>query len=120
MAKGTKTKSEKSKDPAVIERVGLLFVHGIGEQARFQHLRDSVLELAEIIRTSDQDATVTVVDDTKDWPHQPGAPENGGPPPVTRMVSQNGKSTHFECHEVWWADLGGRCGVADTVRFWTW
>jgi hypothetical protein len=59
---------------ATVERVGLLFVHGIGEQKRFEHLTSSVRQLAELIRCTDESAQVSVVDRTHDWKPPIGQP----------------------------------------------
>lgn len=102
------------------ERVGLLFVHGIGEQKRFEHLRSSVRQLAELIRCSELDVQVSVVDRTADWPQAPGQPSLDGPAPITLTVVDQQGRRQYECHEVWWADLGKRNSLGVTLAFWLW
>jgi hypothetical protein len=109
----------------VTKKIGLLFVHGIGEQKRFEHLTNSVRELAELYRLADQRVAVSVVDRTADWKVPPGSPDLTGPAPMTlSLVPQKGSDmagpVDFECHEVWWADLGTRSGLGDTIGFWLW
>jgi len=116
--------------PAVARprRIGLLFVHGMGEQQRFEHLRSSVAEFAELMIAEDDAAQVSVVDRTGDWQVPPGEPAMNGDAPITLSVKRTPdkqpaaaeQNIRFECHEVWWADLGARAGLADTIAFWFW
>ena len=100
--------------------IGLLFVHGIGEQERWDHLRNSVRELAELILQTEGQPRVTVTDRTENWPHPPGEQNPDGLAPITLRVWLDGEDIAFECHEVWWADLGARAGIVDVVTFWLW
>jgi|GEM_PF-1985883 len=104
-------------NPPVPERIGLLFVHGIGEQKRFEHLRNSAREYAELLQQSHEDAVVTVTDRTD------VSPLPAGTAPLTirfRSKETGARQIHFECEEVWWADLGTRSGVVDVLLFWFW
>ncbi|MBX9886026.1 MAG: hypothetical protein K2X68_13755 [Novosphingobium sp.] len=101
------------------ETVGLLFVHGIGQQKRFDHLTGSVSEIAELLRR-DGHTTCAVIDRTAGWQGAVGEPTATGVAPVTLQVERGGRQTTFECHEVYWADLGARDGIVDTIRFWLW
>ena len=49
------------------KRVGVLFVHGVGEQLRFEHFTSSVRQFAELMRQADSNAAVSIIDRTKDW-----------------------------------------------------
>lgn len=106
------------------ESVGLLFVHGMGEQERWAHLRGSVVELAELLRRyGGEAASVSVVDRTEHWQGEPGEPQIAGRAPITislRYRGQPAQGIDFHCHEVWWADLGHRTGLMDSIRFWIW
>lgn len=105
------------------EHIGLLFVHGIGEQKRFEHLKASAHDYAELLLQTHDTAVVTVTDRTEDWPHPAGVPAPGDIAPLTISVSIGGdepRRVHFECHEVWWADLGTRDGLFDVITFWLW
>jgi hypothetical protein len=95
----------------------LLFVHGVGEQKRFDHLRSSVLELAEVMRRVG--ARATVVDRTASWSLPPGCPHPSGIAPIELLVVRD-HTIVFDCHEVWWADLGTRSGPLDAIGFWLW
>ncbi len=105
------------------ERVGLLFVHGIGEQKRFDHLRASVTEFAELMKQSGEDGekfACTILDRTPDWKIEPGGTHPQGLTPVTLTLVSDRRNLVFDCHEVWWADLGARTGIADSLGFWLW
>lgn len=107
--------------PTEIENVGLLFVHGIGEQKRFDHLRSTVVEFAELMRQADDGPySCAIVDRTDDWKLPPGEPHPAGLSPITLHVTGPGRNVAFQCHEVWWADLGERDGISDVIGFWLW
>ncbi len=99
--------------------VGLLFVHGIGQQQPFEHLTSSVSEIAELLKRDGQ-TSCAVVDRTPGLKFDASNPTALGEAPVTLTVSRAGHVTRFECHEVYWADLGARDGIVDTIRFWFW
>jgi hypothetical protein len=102
------------------DRIGLLFVHGIGEQKRWEHLHSSVLELAELLRRSDDVAGVSVIDRTQGWSAPAGEPDFKQAPLSMDVRMADGRAVRYECHEVWWADLGCRAGPVDTINFWLW
>jgi hypothetical protein len=101
-------------------RIGLLFVHGIGEQKRWEHLHSSVLALAELLRGSDKVSSVTIQDDTASWTAAAGNPDFQRAPLTMDVRMADGGVLRFECYEVWWADLGSRAGPLGTLRFWIW
>jgi hypothetical protein len=68
---------------ATHEKIGLLFVHGMGEQKRWDHLTSAVLELAELLRQSGEEPIVSVTDRTGDWDFPIGAAHPDGLAPVT-------------------------------------
>jgi hypothetical protein len=106
----------------VKKKVGLLFVHGIGEQKRWEFLTGTVEQFAELMRQADDKiaVSVSVTDRTKDWKYPPGEPDKTSDAPVSLNVKFPGHDIDFECHEVWWADLGSRSGVVDAILFWIW
>lgn len=110
-----------SDDPKPDRRVGLLFVHGMGEQKRFEHLLTSAADLAELMLQNDPGATMTTDDRTAGWKLPPGIVDPGGAVPLTMtLTGSQGERTEFACREVWWADLGARSGLFDTIKFWLW
>ncbi|MBV9884715.1 MAG: hypothetical protein JO276_17025 [Sphingomonadaceae bacterium] len=102
------------------KRIGLLFVHGVGEQKRWEHLKSSTQELAELLLQTRPSSRLTVTDRTDDWPHPPGEPDPSGLAPITLAFDAGNTHVDFDCHEVWWADLGARSGLGDVVSFWFW
>lgn len=102
------------------QRIGLLFVHGIGEQKRWEHLHSSVLELAELLRRSKEVSSVSINDDTAAWSAAAGDPSFARAPLSMDVRKADGSALRYECYEVWWADLGCRSGPLDTVQFWLW
>lgn len=117
-------------------RIGLLFVHGIGQQEPWEHLRSAAARLAELLRDHPQSgASVSIVDRTGDWDDPLDPPRvidqknSKGLVPLAPMTIQyrmpsagtaEGEAIDFECHEVWWADLGKRRGLGEAIRFWLW
>ena len=102
------------------ERIGLLFVHGIGEQKRWDHLKSSAHEFAELLLQCGNRVRVTVLDRTDNWDRSPGDPDPTGLAPITIMFTSDERRVDFECHEVWWADLGSPSGLFDVLTFWLW
>jgi hypothetical protein len=95
-------------------------VHGVGEQQRFEHLTSSVRQFAELMRQADSNAAVSIIDRTKDWKHPPGQPDSSSDAPISLGVTSDNCQIDFECHEVWWADLGAQSSISDVILFWIW
>jgi len=114
--------SEATSSKMKVSRVGLLFVHGIGEQKRFEHLKSAVAEFAEYMVQAEGEAgaSASLVDRTDDWKLPPGSPDPNRLAPITLTIRGPKCHTVFDCHEVWWADLGERTGIAAELRFWIW
>ena len=108
-----------------MQRIGLVLVHGIGEQRRFQHL-DS--QLRDLLRALDKIGCTATVDingsgsaafhaEQDTWTTGPGA---------SVVVSLRSKTlgdpvTHeLHVHEVWWADINEPYSIAKQARFWFW
>ena len=102
------------------ERIGLLMVHGMGEQKPFEHLKATVTQFAELLRQLGEGGRVSVVDRTGGWTLAAGDPEVAGPAPMTISYISPGRQVDFECHEVFWADLGAPSGLWDQFTFWIW
>ncbi len=114
------------------ERVGILFVHGIGEQERFAFVKEQAnalmihfAQLPETIRLSVIDRTAEAA---KRDPLEPS--HNRGDAPIsiqlrTKSACANdanpaGRDIIFDLHEAWWADLGSKGGIWDQILFWIW
>ena len=98
-------------DEIITQHIGLLFVHGIGEQKRFEHLVNTVTQFAELMLQSEPEARVSVIDRTTDWKLPPGQPHPQGLAPISLTFRSRNKNIEYECYEVWWADLGARSGL---------
>ncbi|WP_010544250.1 hypothetical protein [Sphingomonas elodea] len=116
-----------------VTRIGLLFVHGIGEQKPFEHLRTSVAELAELMARGSAESVISCAVEDRASAHvlPPGTPTAAGEAPITLRVRVAARAPGggaarptrhyvFACHEVYWGDLGARSGLADTLTFWLW
>lgn len=109
------------------QSIGVILVHGIGEQRRFEHLdgqtrfllkalRDypGVTDVSVDIRPSGA-ATFQAEQDT--WTAGPN-------PPVSVLVTWHEagavRRTRICVHEVWWADVNETYSIAKQFRFWLW
>ena len=109
------------------ENIGVVLVHGIGEQRRFEHLSKEVRNLVSAI-TADAFANASVdVSTTRDSElfaeQQSWLAERVTP--VRIHVRYNGGKTRAQSktlhiHEVWWADLDDRSSLCNRVKFWVW
>ena len=97
---------------AKIENVGLLLVHGIGEQKKLEHLRCTAGEFASALSGRPDVVRMALIDQTddKDFPEII----------VDAKLSDGKRHVRFHLHEVWWADLGFRGGFLEQARFWSW
>ncbi len=103
------------------ENVGLIVVHGIGEQGRFEHLDGHVRGVINGLKRNGFEVTVEIQESpVAAFQAQQGS-WRAGPHPALRIVAR-GKSgeKHIQVHEVWWADVNERYSVMKQVRFWLW
>lgn len=94
------------------EEVGLLLVHGMGEQKEQEHLLGTAKELASFIAATRGVAGLSIVDDR----------DGSGSVIVDAIRERDGAVTRTRLHlkEVWWADLGIRGGLWEQAKFWLW
>ena len=111
---------------ATTERIGIIFVHGIGEQRRFEHLDSELRALIDAImrrsgKSSKPRATIEIVGgqastlraDQDTWGLQSGAP-------VRAIIDENGVRKELLFHEVWWADVNEPYSLGKQINFWLW
>jgi hypothetical protein len=98
---------------AAAEKIGLLLVHGMGEQKPLEHLRGSAKELASFIAAAPGVVKVSVVDDS-------GSPSASIVLDVVREHGGSQARTRLHLREVWWADLGISGGLWEQAKFWLW
>jgi hypothetical protein len=104
----------------ITERIGVILVHGIGEQKRFEHLEGQGRLLLDALRRR-PGAEVTV-----DILGSPGASYRSehntwaSSPSVRIGVREAGEYRELFLHEVWWADVNEPYSIAKQFRFWLW
>jgi hypothetical protein len=112
------------------ERVGVILVHGIGEQRRFQHLdgqlRDIIVALQSLV-THEQVSKVTVdirPSESAAFHAEQDSWRTGPEASVTVVVEHTlcgeKRQTHLKFHEVWWADVNERYSLRKQIDFWLW
>lgn len=119
MDSGERTRIDASARPqlTVSESVGMIVVHGIGEQKRGDHLEEVVRPFVEGLGDDDHNRSgkrVVV------WP-----PEVGDAPAKVRIDvgwEEGGRShlTKIIVHEVHWADINEPNSLGKGLRFWVW
>jgi hypothetical protein len=127
--------SSPAAQPANKEpRIGIVLVHGIGEQRRFEHLDGELRPLiAALVRAGEAvhgktdpddpppNVTVEIVEgsastlhaDQDTWSTEFGAP-------VRVVVNDAGVRKHIHFHEVWWADVNEPYSLWKQIKFWCW
>lgn len=102
-----------SKRPSNPSRIGLILVHGIGDQKKHEHLENVTRHFLKIIGDTKGVSKVSVN-------AYPGYRTSA---PVTLMVDHIGDKnpdTLIDIHEVWWRDLGDERTYGRIFRFWAW
>ena len=105
------------------ERVGLVLVHGIGEQRRFEHLNWQLQELLTGIRQLGLPLTVELgdgrsagfLDEQTNWTGD----ENLSFVRV-RIRTSAQHEVELNVHEVWWADINEPYSLLKQLKFATW
>ncbi len=107
------------------KRIGLLLIHGIGDQGPKQHLQhvlDSITRQAGDL-FGDENVGVQML---------PGGitatgsetvnkvPQRGEPPDATIVIRTSDLELLIDLHEVWWRDLGKRESAISVLGFWAW
>ena len=105
------------------EDVGLILVHGIGEQRRFEHLDAQVRDIARAIgRLSGVEVTVEIGSGAgAAFQAQQDTWSSGAEAPIRLLVRKDGLITHrIHVHEVWWGDVNEPYSLGKQIRFWLW
>lgn len=107
-----------------MERIGILLVHGIGEQKRFDHLRGDLAPILAALKAEAARLGGTLrVEISRGDSDMPGAEASnwsvGDVPPVRAWIEIGGTPTHaFDFRELWWADLDEPFSIPNVLRFW--
>src|SRR5262245_1653266 len=104
------------------EHIGVVVVHGIGEQRRFEHLDGQVRSIVSALRARHGvKVTVEITGTTGGAFH--AEQDSWGSGPTVRVLVDNrrsGKLAHIHFHEVWWADINEPYSLVKQLRFWGW
>ena len=110
-----------------MERIGVVLVHGVGEQGRFEHLSNEVRDLLTALDANpDLRCTVdtrrtrdsAVQAEQESWLAETGAPIRVD---ITYVGGEHeGQCKSLDIHEVWWADLDDKATLWNRVNFWFW
>jgi len=114
---------EKQRGPQ--ERIGIVFVHGIGEQGAFEHLESGAASLIEALRSREKGYRITVqVNTTSDATYKAGQQtwraENCAPVWIDICNLSDRSFKRVELREVWWADLDEKTNVKWIASFLWW
>ena len=104
------------------ERVGLILVHGIGEQKRFSHLDSEIRGIIDgLKRRPGAQITVEILSSDAATYNADQDTWASGPDPSARIsVKDHGREVEINVHEVWWADVNEPYSLAKQFRFWFW
>jgi hypothetical protein len=107
-------------------RIGILLVHGIGEQCQFEHLKEVGLKLAKAI---EQDQTygklrvrLRLNSSSAGMVGATAQTWEANPVPMVIEVESSILEENFEieCHEVWWADIDPPASLGKFLEFCLW
>jgi hypothetical protein len=119
---------EQAAHTAEPERIGVVLVHGIGEQKRFEHLDAQVREIVRglVAREGGGQPSQVTVEIVGAGFASFGAEHDtwaSGDQATARVVVRDAVTTkvvHIHVHEVWWADVNEPISLAKQIRFWMW
>ena len=108
-----------------LESVGVVVVHGIGEQRRFEHLEGEARKIVDAIianyGTRRRDVTVTLTTGVSDeLQGSQSSWASGATPPLHALAELDDRVVDIAFHEVWWADVNERFSLGKQLRFWLW
>jgi hypothetical protein len=96
-----------------IKKIGILLVHGIGDQQRHEHVNSVARHFVDMSCLKYGDGNVSVT----------AHPGYKGRAPVTLSIAENdgeAPNVQIDFHEVWWRDLGDTRTFGRIIKFWFW
>lgn len=106
------------------QHVGVLVVHGIGEQKRFETARQIARSIMAGLQARDGGAHFSLVDRSSDPDGMPllcpRADRQGSPFMIACRAKGSTEQTYVHLHEVWWSDLGAPATFGEQIKFWLW
>lgn len=103
-----------------VERIGIVFVHGIGEQRRFEHLDAEIRPFIDALRRRHSLEGLTVEIVAGDHSTLRADQDTWAAQPVRAVVREGGREKHIFFHEVWWADVNEPYSLRKEFAFWMW
>ena len=107
-----------------VVRIGLVLVHGVGEQRRFDHLcaevRNLVAALATVPNLKVTVETRNTQDSEAGAANESWRADGGAPVKIHIQHELRGDTWVLAVHEVWWADLDDKETLWNRVKFWLW
>jgi hypothetical protein len=105
-------------------RTGVLLVHGVGEQHKFEHLESTVRNLATVLKGDPNYKSVHIAINTQNSSaysaeHQTWQADTCAPIVLT-LKDQQDQITEIDFHELWWADLDEPDTLKKQLEFWVW
>lgn len=112
----TDTRRHDDAPGEAVRKIGLLLVHGVGEQEPLDHLKTSARELASYISATEGLIRLSVIEDLE----------------VAQSIlvdavferrdgeTSRRRRVRIELKEVFWADLGIKGGLVEQLKFWLW
>ena len=104
-------------------KVGILVVHGIGEQRKFQTVEEIVRDMATALKT-DKNLTVRIIINEQNTGAYAASQQtwqaDNIEPLIIEVEDQNKQVTELAFSEVWWADLGDPVSLQTQLSFWSW
>jgi hypothetical protein len=92
------------------ERIGILLIHGIGDQRQNEFLQTTA---EHFVKT----AAIGLGSGNLNVEMFPGLNREA---PLSIMVNDGGKVSRFDFHELWWRDLGESPKFRAKIKFWLW
>src|ERR1700759_3324287 len=100
-----------------MERIGLIVVHGIGEQKRFEFLDGYVRELIRAMRDDGNSVSMEISSSSASAFQAAQDTWSGGhEPTVVLHVKTKGDLKLIGIHEVWWADVNEPYSIRKQIR----
>ncbi|ACB51784.1 unknown [Crocosphaera subtropica ATCC 51142] len=104
-------------------RVGILVVHGIGEQRKFETVEEMVRDMATALKTDTNLAVRIIINDQNTGAY--GASQqtwqaDNKEPLIIEIKDQKNQVTELAFNEIWWADLGDPVSLQTELSFWAW
>lgn len=107
-----------------ITKIGILAVHGIGEQRQFQHLKEVAEDFIQALKKQDSTLEVhlkinklasgSLGADQQTWDGSEQAPI------IIKVITPLQEQFWFHLREVWWADIDPPNSIRKVFQFWGW